>query len=63
MDDSLTFAVIEGCLIVTFVTINETVMLDGSDHEIIYIKFNPLNLELVLATGPTSWVDSVSGSI
>jgi hypothetical protein len=44
-DDLLTFAEIEGRLMVTFVTINKTVMLDDTDNEIEYIKTNPLNLE------------------
>jgi hypothetical protein len=30
---------------VTFVTINKTVMVDDTDNEIEYIKTNPLNLE------------------
>jgi len=44
-DDCLTFAEIEGGLMVTFVTINKTVMVDDNDNEIEYIKTNPLNLE------------------
>jgi len=44
-DDCLTFAEIEGRLMVTFVTINKTVMVDDTDNEIEYIKTNPLNLE------------------
>jgi len=44
-EDCLTFAEIEGRLMVTFVTINKTVMVDDTDNEIEYIKTNPLNLE------------------
>jgi hypothetical protein len=44
-DDCLTFAEIEGRLMVTFITINQTVMVDDTDNEIEYIKTNPLNLE------------------
>jgi len=44
-DDWLTFAEIEGRLMVTFVTINKTVMVDDTDNEIEYIKTNPLHLE------------------
>ena len=44
-DDCLTFAEIEGCLMVTFVTINKTVMVDDTNNEIESIKTNPLNLE------------------
>jgi len=44
-DDCRSFAKIEGCLIVTFVTINNTVMLDDTDNEMEYIKNNSLNLE------------------
>jgi hypothetical protein len=43
-DDCLTFAQIEGRLMVTFVTINKTVMVDDTDNEIEYIMTNPLNL-------------------
>jgi len=35
-DDCLTFAEIEGRLMVTFVTINKTVMVDDTDNEIEY---------------------------
>ena len=41
----LTFAEIEGRLMMTFVTINKTVMVDNTDKEMQYIKTNPLNLE------------------
>jgi len=44
-DDCLIFAGIEGHLMVTFVTINKTVMVDDSDNEIEYMKTNPLDLE------------------
>jgi hypothetical protein len=44
-DDCLTFAEIEGCLMVTCVTINKSVMVDDTDNQIEYIKTNPLNLE------------------
>jgi len=44
-DDCLTFAEFEGRLMVTFVTINKTVMVDDTDNEIEYIKTIPLNLE------------------
>jgi hypothetical protein len=44
-DDCLTFAQIEGRLMVTFVNINKTVMVDDTDNEIESIKTNPLNLE------------------
>jgi hypothetical protein len=44
-DDYRTFAEIKGCLMVTFVTINKTVMVDDTDNKIKYIKTNPLNLE------------------
>jgi len=44
-DDCLTFAEIEGRLMMTFVTINKTVMVDDTDNEIEYIKTNPINLE------------------
>ena len=46
-DDCLTFAEIEGRLMLTFVTINKTVMVDDTDNEIEYIKTNPLNLERI----------------
>jgi len=46
-DDCLTFAEIEGHLMLTFVTINKTVMVDDTDNEIEYIKTNPLNLERI----------------
>jgi len=42
-DDCLTFAEIEGHLMVTFVTINKTAMVDDTDNEIEFIKTNPLN--------------------
>jgi hypothetical protein len=44
-DDCLTLAEIEGRLMVTFITINKTVMVDDTNNEIEYIKTNPLNLE------------------
>jgi hypothetical protein len=44
-DDCPTFAEIEGRLMVTFITINKSVMVDDTDSEIEYIKTNPLNLE------------------
>jgi len=50
-DDCLTFTEIEGRLIVTFVTINKTVMVDDTDNEIEYIKTNPLNLERTSTIG------------
>jgi len=43
-DGCLTFAEIECPLIVTFVTINKTVMVDDTDNEIEHIKNNPHNL-------------------
>jgi len=45
-EDSLTIAKIEGRLMVTFITINKTVMVDDSDNEIEYIKTNPIDLEI-----------------
>jgi len=44
-DNCLTFGEIEGCLMVTFVTINKTVMVEDTDNEIEYIMTNPINLE------------------
>jgi hypothetical protein len=44
-DDCPTITEIEGRLMVTFVTINKTVMVDDTNNEIEYIKTNPLNLE------------------
>jgi len=44
-DDCLTFAETVGCLMVTFVTMNKTVMVDDTDNDIKYINTNPLNLE------------------
>ena len=44
-DNSLTFAEIELRLMMTFVTINKTVMVDDNDNEMEYIKTKPLNLE------------------
>jgi len=44
-DDWLTFTEIETCLIVTFITINKTVIVDNTDNQIEYIKINPLNLK------------------
>jgi hypothetical protein len=44
-DDCLNFADIEGRLMVTFVTINKTIMVDDTHNEIEYIKTNPLTLE------------------
>jgi len=44
-DDCLILAEIDGHLMVTFITINRTVMADDTDNEIIYINTNPLNLE------------------
>jgi len=43
--DCLTFAGIEGYLMVTFIIINKTVMVDDTDIEIRYIRTNPINLE------------------
>ena len=50
-DDCLTLAEIEGRLIVTFFTMNKTVMVDDRDNEIEYIKTDPLNLEQTLSIG------------
>jgi hypothetical protein len=44
-DDCLTFAEIEGRLMVTFITINTTVKVDKTDNKNEYIKTNPLDLE------------------
>ena len=41
----MTFAAIEGRLMVTFVTINKTVMVDDTDNKMEYMKTNTLNLE------------------
>jgi hypothetical protein len=43
-DDCLNFADIEDQLMLTFVTINKTVMVDDTQHEIEYIKTDSLNL-------------------
>jgi hypothetical protein len=50
-DDCLTLAQIEGCQIVTFVTIIKTVMVDNTDNEIEYIETNPLNQQRTLTIG------------
>ena len=44
-DNCLTFGEIEGCLMVTFLTINKMVMVEDTDNEIEYIMTNPINLE------------------
>jgi hypothetical protein len=44
-DDCLTFAEIEGRLMVTFIIINKMIMVDDTDDEIEYFKTNPINLE------------------
>jgi len=41
----LTFAKIDGCLMVTFAVINQMVIVEDTDNAIGYIKTNPLNLE------------------
>ena len=46
-DDSLTFTEIEGCVMVTFNPITQTVMVDNTGNVIEYIKTNPLNLEWI----------------
>jgi hypothetical protein len=43
-DDCLTFSEFQGCVMVAFVTINKTVMVDDTDNEMEYIKANPLIL-------------------
>jgi len=43
--DCLSFAEIEGCVMRTSVTINDTVMVDATDNDIEYIKTNLLNLQ------------------
>jgi len=50
-DDCLIFVNIEGRLVVTFVTINETLMVGDSEIEIEYIITYHLNLEQTLMIG------------
>jgi len=47
-DHCLTFADIEGRWMVTFVTINKTVMVHDTANDYAYIRSNPLNLEKLL---------------
>jgi len=47
-NNCLTSAEIEARLMVTFVTINHTVMVDDTNNGIEYIKTNPLNMEPTL---------------
>jgi len=45
LDNCLSFAEIEGPLMVSYVTISKAVMVDETDNEIKYIKTNPLTIE------------------